>query len=543
MKRALYILLILHSAFQIVLLSQPNLVWQSRYNGPANLQDNAYKIKCDNSGNVYVTGRSLGIGSGYDFCTIKYNSNGSQIWIQRYNGPVNGDDGAVSLDIDNDNNIYVTGYSLGTSENKDFCTIKYDAGGNLVWIKRYDDGFDDIPAALVTDNSGNIIVTGSVKNDYINNSEKYLTIKYDNNGNILWQRKYEATVYYPDIPADLTIDINGNIIVTGTSTTPENWDDILTLKYSSSGEQLWVNRFSLPSSGASTDWGNAVISDANGNVFVTGYSENYAGKMVTIKYSAAGVQQWYRLYDSNAVDQGYDIDVYENFIYVTGYTGGRFLIVKYDSNGNLVWDRISREFQSSFGLSAEVDDLGSIYATGYCLSIPSWDILTLKYDLNGNLKWYKTYNGLNDSNDYANDLCLDNFGNLYVAGWSRGFNSSSDYITLKYDNLTAVNSYSNDIPPKFSLSQNYPNPFNPSTTINFAIPLLKGVTGEAGRGVYTYLKIYDIIGSEVKTLVNQQLTPGTYSVDWDASNYPSGVYFYRLTAGEFIKTNKMILLK
>ena len=63
------------------------------------------------------------------------------------------------------------------------------------------------------------------------------------------------------------------------------------------------------------------------------------------------------------------------------------------------------------------------------------------------------------------------------------------------------------------------------------------------RQVFTSIKVYDILGNEITTLVNQQLTPGTYSVNWDASNFPSGVYFYRLSAGEFTETNKMILLK
>ncbi len=150
---------------------------------------------------------------------------------------------------------------------------------------------------------------------------------------------------------------------------------------------------------------------------------------------------------------------------------------------------------------------------------------------------------LNDSNDYANDLCLDNSGNLYVTGWSRGFNTSSDFITLKYSNLTPIQPVSTELPSQYSLSQNYPNPFNPSTKINFAIPLLRGVTGEAGRGVFTSIKVYDILGNEITTLVNQHLTPGTYSVNWDASNFPSGIYFYRLSFGEFTETNKMILLK
>jgi hypothetical protein len=87
--------------------------------------------------------------------------------------------------------------------------------------------------------------------------------------------------------------------------------------------------------------------------------------------------------------------------------------------------------------------------------------------------------------------------------------------------------------------QNYPNPFNPSTKIKFQIPLNKG--GE--RGLSVRLIVYDILGREAATLVNEQLTPGTYEVEWGGGNYPSGIYFYKLLTESVSETKKMILLK
>ncbi|MEO8210354.1 MAG: T9SS type A sorting domain-containing protein, partial [bacterium] len=92
---------------------------------------------------------------------------------------------------------------------------------------------------------------------------------------------------------------------------------------------------------------------------------------------------------------------------------------------------------------------------------------------------------------------------------------------------------SNSIPDKFSLSQNYPNPFNPVTKLEIGISDLGFVS----------LKVYDVDGREVATLVNEQLRPGTYEVNFNGSNFTSGVYFYRLVTGDFIETNKMILTK
>jgi hypothetical protein len=104
-------------------------------------------------------------------------------------------------------------------------------------------------------------------------------------------------------------------------------------------------------------------------------------------------------------------------------------------------------------------------------------------------------------------------------------------------NLVGVNIISTEIPAKFSLSQNYPNPFNPNTKIRFDIPPSNGARG------MSQLIIYDILGREITTLVNEQLQPGTYEVEWDGTNYSSGVYFYKLITSEFSETRKMVLVK
>lgn len=94
----------------------------------------------------------------------------------------------------------------------------------------------------------------------------------------------------------------------------------------------------------------------------------------------------------------------------------------------------------------------------------------------------------------------------------------------------------------FQLAQNYPNPFNPTTKISFSIPLNKGEPGGLSDGVVV-LKIYDILGREAATLVNQQMKPGNYEVEWDGTSYASGIYFYKLTVGSFTNVKKMVLLK
>jgi hypothetical protein len=107
--------------------------------------------------------------------------------------------------------------------------------------------------------------------------------------------------------------------------------------------------------------------------------------------------------------------------------------------------------------------------------------------------------------------------------------------TWQYSNVSAIGiqQVSQNIPKNFSLEQNYPNPFNPMTNVKFQIP-------NAG---FVKLIIFDITGRQITTLVNGNLEPGTYKVDWNASNYPSGVYFYRIETSAFTQTRKMILIK
>ena len=100
-------------------------------------------------------------------------------------------------------------------------------------------------------------------------------------------------------------------------------------------------------------------------------------------------------------------------------------------------------------------------------------------------------------------------------------------------NPTDVENLNSDVPQEFSLSQNYPNPFNPTTKIRFALP----------KSSFAKVVVYDILGREVETLINEQLNAGTYEVSWNAVNYPSGVYYYKLSAGEFSQTRKAVLIK
>jgi photosystem II stability/assembly factor-like uncharacterized protein len=137
------------------------------------------------------------------------------------------------------------------------------------------------------------------------------------------------------------------------------------------------------------------------------------------------------------------------------------------------------------------------------------------------------------------------FGRVFMLNVNTGWVVGDEGVIYKTTNggELGIQPVSSEIPDEYSLAQNYPNPFNPSTKIKFDIPLLRGVDAEGRRGVLVELIIYDILGREIAKLVNEKLKPGVYEVEFDGTNYPSGVYFYKLETEHFTETKKMILLK
>jgi len=379
--------------FTLPLFAQSvDTAWVRRYNGPGNGEDGALAIAVDGSGNVYVTGYDYGSGTSYDYATIKYDPAGNQLWVKRYNGPGNSYDGATAIALDGSGNVYVTGESYGSGTFTDYATIKYDPSGNQLWVKTYNgpgNGSDEA-YAIAVDGSGNVYVTGRSESSSAAGSD-YATVKYDSLGNQLWVQIYNGPGNDYDEAYAIAVDGSGNVYVTGYSYGSGTSSDYATIKYYPNGDTAWVRRYNGP--GNSFDEAYAIAVDGSGNVYVTGYSwgSGTSYDYATIKYDPAGNQLWVQRYNGpgNSQDRAYAI---------------------------------------------AVDGSGNVYVAGYSYgSGTDDDYATIKYDPAGTQLWVKRYNGPGNSYDIAYAIALDGSGNVYVTGQSKGSGTSYDYATIKYD--------------------------------------------------------------------------------------------------------------
>jgi uncharacterized delta-60 repeat protein len=261
-------------------------LWTNRYNGPGNGDDPAYAVAVDSNGNVYVTGGSAGSGGHSDYLTIKYSSAGVPLWTNRYDGPGNSGDAASAIAVDGSNNVIVTGYS-GTYFSSDYLTIKYSGDGVPLWTNQYDgpSNGDDRAQAVAVDTNDNVYVTGySQGSSTYPWNEDYFTIKYSSAGVPLWTNRYNGPSNLDDEAQAIAVDRSGKVYVTGYSTGSGGGRDYATIAYSSAGVPLWTDRYTGP--GNFDDTATAVAVDRSGNVIVTGFSPGSGGDtdFATIKY-------------------------------------------------------------------------------------------------------------------------------------------------------------------------------------------------------------------------------------------------------------------
>ncbi len=267
---------------------------------------------------------------------------------------------------------------------------------------------------------------------------------------------------------------------------------------------------------------------------------------MTIKYNSAGIEQWIARYngtgDSDDEAKAIALDIQGN-VYITGKsdgvfpTGADFLTIKYNPDGDTLWIRRYNGPGNGSDVAEciAVDTSGNVYVSGYGYYSDTYkDYLTVKYNTDGDQIWVAHFAGTGGNEDAITSMAIDGENNLYVTGFNFNSGTEEDYLTIKYVQSTSGTKENDlEIPQSFILYQNHPNPFNPYTIISYQLTVSSDIT----------LKVYDLLGREVATLVDEYKPRGKYEIEFSASALPSGVYFYQLKASNYIETKKMSLLK
>jgi uncharacterized delta-60 repeat protein len=405
-------------------------LWTNLYN---NLGSNgsASAIVVDRSGNVLVTGSSLAEPppepATIKFTTIKYSAAGLPLWTNSSTGLAGRTYSAQDLAVDAKGRVFVTGSSYDPrSATSDGVTAAYSETGTSLWVDFYDgraNGLDSA-VAMVVDGSGNVIVTGASDGGDV--SRDYTTLKYSSTGEMLWIRRYSDTPKKYAMPRGAAVDGNGNVFVTGLSQ-GTNYSFYATVAYSSGGLSLWTNYY------GGTSGGNprAVAVDANGNVFVTGTSAGVdtADDYATVAYTGTGVPLWTNRYATIRPDVAQALAVGPNGnVVVTGYSMASnytpdYVTVAYSGAGVPLWTNMYNgpTGGDDYPKAVAIDGADNAIITG--TSAP--DSATIKYSSSGTPLWTNRFQGL------ATALAVDNTGKVIVTG-SVNNGSSYDYATVAY---------------------------------------------------------------------------------------------------------------
>lgn len=366
----------------------------------------------------------------------------TQEWAARYH--FFSEDEVTAIAIDNNGNILVTGRSEASTPSgaqPDYATIKYNSTGVQQWVKRYNGPGNnlDVATSIAVDNSGNVYVTGYSRSGPDAGYNDFATIKYNSTGAQLWVRRYDFGG--SDIPCKVAIDAKGDIIIGGWGTLPGTGPDFAVIKYDTNGNILWVRTYDSGGSDNLYDYANAMAVDSFGSIILTGSFGLSTADWGTVKWNSQGVFQWAQRYNGpgGGSDYAKAISVSDSGnVYVTGYVWGNnhtdCAVLKYNSSGAQQWEVFYDNGFHDAASSVTVDDSENVYITGGSGNGSNYDFLTVKYNRMGFQQWTARFNGPSNSDDGACCIMLDTTGNVYITGYARVSTNNSDYCTIKYNN-------------------------------------------------------------------------------------------------------------
>jgi hypothetical protein len=362
--------------------------WVQHYNNIAGGDDRSNAVVVDATGNIYVTGQSQGTSTGFDYATIKYNSSGVQQWVARYDGTGSGDDIAVAIAVDNSGNVYVTGRSKGTSSSMDYATVKYNSSGVQQWVARYNGtgNADDGAVGIALGTGNRVYVTGTARMTGTGND--VVTIRYNaNNGNQMWVASTNGTSNGSDAGFALLADGN-DVVVCGMVHNSTTNEDYFLYKFNGNNGAVQIQK--SYDGYNSSDYATGLVKDSQGNYVLTGVSRNISSmEYHTVKFNSSGIQQWV---NKRVLNQSFSqvspkiaVDFVDHF-YVCGEVNISnnidMLLYQITPGGNTTWTETHNGTQNGNDVAVDLvmGNLGVIYLAGQTQnSNAKFDYTTIKY--------------------------------------------------------------------------------------------------------------------------------------------------------------------
>ena len=422
-------------------------VWVSQYSSGGNfLQDLANQMAMDSNGNIFVAGHRVNSDSTMDIQILKMDASGTVVASAVLNGTDNKNDKVKSISVDADGNVIIAGTLDNADTQKDLLVVKFDNDLNELWRYVYDGAgsYDDRARDLTVDDQGNVYVTGySMESTSPWVAPDAITLKLAADGSLIWKAIYDGPDNQHDEGKGIVVDDSANVYVAGYSRNSQSQWDLIVLKYDSDGNLVWSAQYD---NAAGNDFAVQIAKKDNG-VVVSGVSSRNGGDILVVSYDNAGNEEWAQVYDSgnNAQDEPFDMAVDGDGNIIIGATldGSAFDatrdygILKFDASGNLLWvnryDGPANDWDDLNALA--LDTHNKIYVTGQSNGVDSGpDFASLRYEEDGTGMWEARYSSAGNKSDQAMDVLVDSEGNVFVVG-SANLDSVPGVVLIKYDQV------------------------------------------------------------------------------------------------------------
>lgn len=463
----------------------PDTVWTRTFGG--NNTDDGYSIDKISDTEFILVGYTASYGNGAeDVWLLKVNNNGDSIWTRTHG--TSDEEYGRDVRMANDGDFIITGQKGHFPFSCQVLTIKTDSMGNEQWSGTYGGCFAN--TIRQTMDYGYVSVGCTPWEWYL--------LRYNSNGDTLWTSSYsdgynnycyDVQEYLPDMEDQIYYLMVG---CTGAGSYDFSWD-VYFLKVDDTGSVIESKRYGDPRYGPD-DWASTIEPTSDSN-FIIGAS--------TMTLGAGGYDIW---------------------------------LMKITPDGDTLWTRTYGGGDNDAAMHAIETEDGGYIIVGYTESfgLGGRDVYIVRANSRGDTLWTKTVGGPDD--DCGRKIVTTGKGEYIIVGYTESFGAGGRdvyLIKLAPDPVIHIERQDILIPQKFVLYQNYPNPFNATTVIRYELPKQSQIT----------IDIYDLLGRKVETLINEEQVAGYHQITWNANDKSTGIYFYKVRAGEHAETRKMLLLK